>query len=147
MAVTLHTAITFDGRVCPLPPGSQAPKAAGAAVFRNARRAASICEWVDSQDGETAIRCEILNAAAAPVATALVVGGCVDELHLTVCPIVSARLAAATLTGPPTPEFLPRAIRLELLAMEPDGDLCRLRYRVGNSQRRLASGAARATVT
>lgn len=127
MAVILHAAITFDGRLTPLPAGEQTPGATG---FRNGRRASKICEWVGAQDPESDLHCEILTPAAAAVATALLAGDRVDELRLVVCPLVSGRREAATLTGPPTPEFLPAVIRLRLLSMEPAGDICLLRYEV-----------------
>lgn len=127
MAVILHAAITFDGRLAPLPASEQTPEATG---FRNGRRAATVCEWVEAQVTRDSIHCEILTPAAAPVATALLAGECVDELRLVVCPLISGRREAPTLTGPPTPDFLPAAIRLRLLSMEPAGDICLLRYQV-----------------
>lgn len=136
MALILHAAITFDGRLTPLPASEQTPDATG---FRNGRRAPTICEWVDAQDPRGDLHCAILTPAAAPVATALLAGGRVDELRLVVCPLVSGRREATTLTGPPTPDFLPAAVRLRLLAMEPAGDICLLRYAV---QKRAASSAA-----
>lgn len=137
MAVILHAAITFDGRLAALPASEQTPGATG---FRNGRRASSVCGWVEAQEGE--VHCEILTPAAAPVATALLTGERVDELRLVVCPLISGRREAATLTGPPTPEFLPAAIRLRLISMEPAGDLCRLRYQVKNAK---ASAAVEAS--
>lgn len=127
MAVILHAAITFDGRLTPLPAREQTPAATG---FRNGRRASKICEWAGAQDPRSDVHCEILTPAAAPVATALLAGECVDELRLVVCPLVSGRRDASTLTGPPAPDFLPAAIRLRLLSMEPAGDICLLRYEV-----------------
>ncbi len=139
MAVILHAAITFDGRLAPLPASEQTPGATG---FRNARRADAICEWIDALDPREDAHCEILTPAAAPVAMALLSGGRVDELRLVVCPLISGRREAPTLTGPPTPEFLPSAVGLRLVSMKPAGDICLLHYRV---RKPAASAAAKAS--
>lgn len=130
MHVTLVAAITFDGRLVPLAAADSLPGTTRVAGFLNARRAATVCEWLSALPPEERVQCELRKPAAAPVAVALLKAGLVDELNLTICPIISGRRDAATLTGPPTPEFLPAAVRLQLIAMEPAADVCVLRYRV-----------------
>jgi riboflavin-specific deaminase-like protein len=59
----------------------------------------------------------------------LLARGLVDEINLTLCPLVFGGLGAPTLTGLPD-GFLPRAVRCKPAGMEVIGDECFLRYRV-----------------
>ena len=53
----------------------------------------------------------------------------VDELHLTLCPLVFGGDAAPTLTGPPG-DFLPRSVSCVLESMKVLEAECFLRYRI-----------------
>ena len=128
MHVTLVAAITFDGRLRPLPAAPPLPKMTRVAAFQDGRRAATVCHWHGKLGARERVQCEINRPAAWSVAAALLTAGLVNELRLTVCPLLSGRREAATLTGPPTPEFLPAGIRLRLISMEPAGEVCVLRY-------------------
>ncbi len=67
---------------------------------------------------------------------ALLTGGQVDEIHLTVRPRIDGRRDSPTLSGPPTPEFFPRSLACRLLGMETLDGECFLRYRVLRRARR-----------
>ena len=60
----------------------------------------------------------------------LLIGGQVDEIHLTIRPRIDGRHDAPTLSGLPTAEFFPRSLACRLLRMETVGDECLLHYRV-----------------
>ncbi len=72
---------------------------------------------------------------------ALLTGGQVDEIHLTIHPRVDGRRDALTLSGPPTPEFFSRSLACRLLGMETRDGECVLRYRVLRRGRRAARTA------
>jgi riboflavin-specific deaminase-like protein len=59
----------------------------------------------------------------------LLAAGLVDEINLTLCPLVFGGSGAPTLTGLPR-GFLPRTVTCRLTRMEVSGDECLLRYRV-----------------
>ena len=61
---------------------------------------------------------------------ALLTGGQVDEIHLTIRPRIDGRRDSPTLSGPPTPEFFPRSLACRLLRMETRDGECLLHYRV-----------------
>ena len=61
---------------------------------------------------------------------ALLDAGLVEDFCLLVRPHVDGRRAAATLSGPPTPEWFPHSISCRLRRMEVRGDDCFLHYTV-----------------
>ena len=60
-----------------------------------------------------------------------------DEIHVTLCPLVFGGRTAPTLTGVPG-KFLPRSVELRLLEMKRAGDECFTRWRVVRSKTRPA---------
>lgn len=130
MHVTLVAAISFDGRLLPLAAAPPLPGVDRVVGFLNRRRESTVCDWLVALPAGERVECEIRQPAASPIAAALLKAGLVDELRVTVSPLVSGRRNAPTLLGPPPPEFLPAAIRLQLLTMETEGGICVLRYRV-----------------
>ncbi len=61
-----------------------------------------------------------------------------DELHLTLCPLVFGGSAAPTLTGVPG-KFLPKSTQLKLVGMKRAGDECFTRWRVVRGRTRAAN--------
>ena len=69
----------------------------------------------------------------------LLIGGGVDEIHLTIRPRINGRRDAPTLSGLPTAEFFPRSLACRLLRMETVDGECLLHYRVLRRPRKTSS--------
>jgi riboflavin biosynthesis pyrimidine reductase len=66
----------------------------------------------------------------AQIFRALLEAGFVDELHVTLCPLIFGGATAPTLTGL-AGKFLPHSVPLRLMKMEVIDGECFLRYRMG----------------
>jgi len=88
---------------------------------------------------EYAVRSVICEGGAS-LLRSLVSENVLDELYLTLCPLIFGGNGALTLTGPAN-DFLPQSVHARLLAMQTAGGECFLRYKFATPSR-FAGGAA-----
>ena len=104
-------------------------QALGAEIRRQRGRAVNLGKMLAELRADHAVKTVVCEGGAA-LMRSLLEAELVDRIHLTLCPVIFGGKRAPTLTGLPG-AFLPRAIKLKMIAMDvsTEGE-CFLEYRV-----------------
>lgn len=118
--------VSWDGRLLELPAlrGTEDGDTFLEGMDCNIDFAAMLRGWLPAEG----VRRVIINGDPA-IFRAMLAGGLVDELHLTLVPQLAGENEASTITGKPA-EYLPGSIPCKLLQVEQQGNECILRYKI-----------------